>query len=78
MDEAEYCSRISIMKQGKIVELANPHRLKERYGAQSMQEVFLKAVKGRTNETHLFFNIPQRNNSHLPRHPEPVHGAHNA
>jgi len=46
MDEAEYCSRISIMKLGKIVELENPHRLKERYGVSTMQEVFLKAVAG--------------------------------
>ena len=45
MDEAEYCSRISIMKLGRIVELANPHELKRRYGAATMQEVFLQAVK---------------------------------
>lgn len=46
MDEAEYCSRVSIMKLGKIVELDNPHRMKERYQASTMQQVFLKAVGG--------------------------------
>jgi len=46
MDEAEYCSRVSIMKLGKIVELDNPHRMKERYQASNMQQVFLKAVGG--------------------------------
>ncbi|HUZ17604.1 MAG TPA: ABC transporter ATP-binding protein [Spirochaetia bacterium] len=46
MDEAEYCSRISIMKLGKIAEIENPHELKRRYGVSTMQEVFLKAVGG--------------------------------
>ncbi len=44
MDEAEYCNRVSIMKLGAIVELANPHELKSRFGVSSMQEVFLAAV----------------------------------
>ncbi len=44
MDEAEYCDRLSIMKLGRIVEIENPHHLKERYRAASMQEVFLKVV----------------------------------
>ena len=44
MDEAEYCHRLSIMKCGKIVEIDNPHRLKDRYGVNSMQEVFLSSV----------------------------------
>lgn len=46
MDEAEYCSRVAIMRLGSIVEIANPHRLKERYGVDSMQEVFLRVVRG--------------------------------
>jgi len=44
MDEAEYCGRISIMKNGKIVEIENPHLLKRRLGALSMQEVFIRVV----------------------------------
>jgi ABC-2 type transport system ATP-binding protein len=46
MDEAEYCGRVSIMKDGQIVEIENPHRLKASYGAATMQEVFLKVVGG--------------------------------
>jgi ABC-2 type transport system ATP-binding protein len=46
MDEAEYCGRISIMKNGRIEVIDNPHRLKELYGSTSMQEVFLKVVSG--------------------------------
>jgi ABC-2 type transport system ATP-binding protein len=46
MEEAEYCDRVSIMKMGRILEIENPHKLKNRYGAESMQEVFLRAVNG--------------------------------
>ena len=46
MDEAEYCTRLAIMRRGRIVEIENPQRLKERHGAATMQEVFLKVVRG--------------------------------
>jgi ABC-2 type transport system ATP-binding protein len=46
MDEAEYCNRIAIMKDGGIVECENPHLLKERYGVPTMQEVFMRVVGG--------------------------------
>ncbi len=46
MEEAEYCSRIAIMKDGRIVECENPLLLKERYGVPSMQEVFMRVVGG--------------------------------
>jgi ABC-2 type transport system ATP-binding protein len=45
MDEAEYCHRLSIMKQGKIVEMDDPQNLKDKYKAQTMQEVFLSSVQ---------------------------------
>jgi ABC-2 type transport system ATP-binding protein len=44
MDEAEYCHRLSIMKQGRIIELDRPRALKDRYGAASMQDVFMASV----------------------------------
>lgn len=40
MDEAEYCSRVSIMVDGKIEALDTPQALKKRFGAASMDEVF--------------------------------------
>ncbi len=46
MEEAEYCNRIAIMKDGRIVECENPHLLKQRYRVPSMQEVFMKVVGG--------------------------------
>jgi ABC-2 type transport system ATP-binding protein len=45
MDEAEYCNRVSIMVDGKIVALDNPEQLKKTYGVDSMQEVFLKLAR---------------------------------
>ncbi|MFO7609976.1 MAG: ABC transporter ATP-binding protein [Candidatus Krumholzibacteriia bacterium] len=45
MDEAEYCGRVSIMIDGRIEALDTPRGLKERYGADTMQDVFLAAVQ---------------------------------
>ena len=50
MDEAEYCRSLSIMKDGKIVELENPQVLKKKYEVDSMQEVFLKIVRQKEHE----------------------------
>lgn len=45
MDEAEYCDRISIMNEGKIVALDTPARLKEQYSASSVEEVFIRIAR---------------------------------
>lgn len=45
MDEAEYCGRVSIMVDGRIEALDTPSKLKETYGAASMDEVFLKLAR---------------------------------
>lgn len=45
MDEAEYCGRVSIMVDGKIVALDTPERLKETYQAGTMEEVFLRLAR---------------------------------
>ena len=42
MDEAEYCDRISIMNEGKIVALDTPAELKRQYNAGSVEEVFIR------------------------------------
>lgn len=46
MDEAEYCSRISIMVDGEIRALDTPARLKQQFAAQSMDEVFRILARG--------------------------------
>ena len=45
MDEAEYCDRISIMNEGKIVALDTPVELKRRYHVESVEEVFIKIAR---------------------------------
>lgn len=40
MDEAEYCSRVSIMVDGKIEALDTPQELKKQFEVASMDEVF--------------------------------------
>jgi ABC-2 type transport system ATP-binding protein len=47
MDEAEYCHRLSIMRDGKIIALDKPDQLKEKYQKQNMQEVFIDIVTAR-------------------------------
>lgn len=50
MDEAEYCHRISIMHQGKIIALDQPKALKEIYHQSTIQGVFISLIKGIQNE----------------------------
>ena len=45
MDEAEYCDRVSIMDEGKIVALDSPAELKRKYDAKDMDEVFVKIAR---------------------------------
>lgn len=48
MDEAEYCSRVSIMVDGKIEAMDTPAELRKKYNAPSMDEVFLKLARKAT------------------------------
>lgn len=45
MDEAEYCHRVSIMVDGKIAALDTPDNLKNKYKANSMNEVFIQLAR---------------------------------
>jgi ABC-2 type transport system ATP-binding protein len=45
MDEAEYCDRISIMNEGRIVALDTPAELKKQYNAGSVEEVFVRIAR---------------------------------
>ncbi len=46
LDEAEYCSRVSIMVEGEIKALDTPENLKKHFGVDNMQEVFVKLARG--------------------------------
>ncbi len=45
MDEAEYCNRLSIMHNGRIMAIGSPQELKQQYGKKSVEEVFIALVK---------------------------------
>jgi ABC-2 type transport system ATP-binding protein len=45
MDEAEYCDRVTIMNEGRIVALDSPQALRERYGTASVEELFVKITR---------------------------------
>ena len=46
MDEAEYCHRVSIMRDGKLIALDTPGALRAAHGRASMQDVFVSLVDG--------------------------------
>jgi len=45
MDEAEYCSRLTVMVDGEIKALGSPSALRQQYQAETMDEVFLKLAR---------------------------------
>jgi ABC-2 type transport system ATP-binding protein len=45
MDEAEYCDRITIMSEGRIVALDSPSALREQHGTASVEELFVKIAR---------------------------------
>jgi ABC-2 type transport system ATP-binding protein len=45
MDEAEYCDRVSIMVDGRIAALDTPEKLKQGFGADTMNEVFIRLAR---------------------------------
>ncbi len=45
MDEAEYCDRISIMSEGRIVALDTPGNLKTQYNVSTVEEVFITIAR---------------------------------
>ncbi|NLP57142.1 ABC transporter ATP-binding protein [Lutibacter sp. B1] len=58
MDEAEYCNRVSIMVNGKIEALDTPKKLKEKYNATNMNDVFLKLARSPS------LTLPKGNGTH--------------
>ena len=45
MDEAEYCDRVSIMVDGRIVALGTPSELKAQYEARTIDDVFVRLAR---------------------------------
>lgn len=44
MDEAEYCNRISIMNDGRVIALDSPENLKKSYQQPDIQNVFVEMI----------------------------------
>lgn len=44
MDEAEYCHRVSIMREGRVIALERPGALREKMQKSTMQDVFIALV----------------------------------
>ena len=50
MDEAEYCDRVSIMVDGRIDALDTPAGLKQTFGVDTINEVFIKLARKAINQ----------------------------
>lgn len=50
MDEAERCDKVGLLVDGHIFALGTPDELKQRFDADSIEEVFLKAEGAKDNE----------------------------
>jgi ABC-2 type transport system ATP-binding protein len=48
MDEAEYCDRISIMVAGRIGAMGTPAELKQQFGTDSIDDVFVRLARPAT------------------------------
>jgi ABC-2 type transport system ATP-binding protein len=47
MDEAEYCDRVCIMTEGRIVALDTPDNLKKWHQCNTIEDVFIKLARNR-------------------------------
>ncbi|MDH7514575.1 MAG: ABC transporter ATP-binding protein [Bacteroidota bacterium] len=50
MEEAEYCNRLLIMHQGKIIETGSPSELKTRHDRPTIRDVFIRLISERMQE----------------------------
>lgn len=50
MEEAEYCDRMAIMAEGRILSLGTPSEIKAEMGVSDMEEAFVRMVQGAKNK----------------------------
>lgn len=50
MDEAEFCNRLSIMHQGKIITIDTPGELKKTHNATTIEDVFISLISSQDDE----------------------------
>jgi ABC-2 type transport system ATP-binding protein len=44
MDEAEYCHRLAVMRDGRLIAMDTPRNLRQKYNKKNMQDVFISIV----------------------------------
>ncbi|MDD4179391.1 MAG: ABC transporter ATP-binding protein [Candidatus Margulisbacteria bacterium] len=47
MDEAERCSRIAMIREGRLLDCDTPASIKNKYGTKTLEDAFIKAVEGK-------------------------------
>lgn len=50
MDEAEYCDRISLFYKGEAISVGTPEELKQKAGADNMEDTFINLIKENENK----------------------------
>ncbi len=50
MDEAEYCHRLALMHEGRIIALDTPRALRKAYQSQSLDDVFVAMIQEQEQE----------------------------
>lgn len=45
MDEASHCTKVGLLRQGKLIAEGNPEALKKEHGKESLEEVFLALAR---------------------------------
>jgi ABC-2 type transport system ATP-binding protein len=48
MDEAVRCSRIALLREGKLLRCDTPAEINKHYGASTLEEAFIKAIEDKT------------------------------
>lgn len=51
MDEAEYCDRVAILSDGRLIALDRPIALKKQHGVDTMDDVFVNLVRSKNSKS---------------------------
>ncbi len=54
MDEAERCQRLAFLSRGALIALGTPHEITQQFGADSVEDVFVKLQEQDANFTGLY------------------------
>jgi ABC-2 type transport system ATP-binding protein len=46
MDEANHCSKVGLLRRGKLIAEGSPHQLKTETSSESLEDAFLTLARG--------------------------------